>query len=385
MWQFSSPEIVYGEDALSRLSDINGRRVVLITDPTMVELGYSQLVINQLGAEISLKVFSSVEPEPSVNVAQHARQLIDEVQPDFVLGLGGGSVLDVAKVAWFLHEHPDVMLEEISIFDAYSRPKSRLIAIPTTAGSGAEVTVGVVLTDRESRRKLAIYAYELQPTLIIVDPVLAKRMPHQLVADSGIDAVSHAIESFTGAWHNDFSDGLSVHALKLALRYLPLACADGAGEKAREHMQHAATIAGLAITNSSVALGHALAHALGAVLSIPHGRAIGVMLPYSMAYTGNDGGTRYAELARLLGYKVEDEAEGLAILLGLLRDLLSAVAQPMTIRELGVSRSEFEQILPDLTFGAANDHQLLTTVRVPDEEELARIFRYAYDGMDVDF
>ncbi len=150
-------------------------------------------------------------------------------------------------------------------------------------------------------------------------------------------------------------------------------------------MHNAASIAGLAITNSSIALGHALAHALGATLSIPHGRAIGVMLPYSMAYTANGGGTRYAELARLLGYKAEDEAGGLAILVGLLNDLLNELDQPTTIRQLGVDSSDFERLLPELVSGAASDHQLLTTVRVPDEDELMRIYRYAYDGQVVDF
>jgi alcohol dehydrogenase class IV len=385
MWQFSSPEIVYGEDALSRLADIRSRRVVVITDQALVELGYSRLVEEQLGAETALELFADVEPEPAIQTARRARQVIDDVQPDHIIAVGGGSVLDVAKVAWFLHEHPEVLLEEISIFATYSAPKTRLIAIPTTAGSGAEVTVGVVLSDPESRRKLAIYAYELQPTLIIVDPRLTEQMPSRLVADTGIDAVSHAIESFTGAWHNDFSDGLSVHALRLAFRYLPLAYANGASGSAREHMQYAATIAGLAITNSSIALGHALAHSLGALLSIPHGRAVGVMLPYSMAYTANGGGGRYAELACLLGYEAENESEGLTVLLDLLRDLFGALGQPMSIRDLGLSRSEFEQILPDLVSGAAGDHQLLTTIRVPDEDELMRLCRYAYDGWDVDF
>lgn len=385
MWQFSSPEIIFGEDSLSRLADIHARRVVVVTDSTMVELGHYQTVVDQLAADIALKIFAGVEPEPSVQTTYQAHQILDEFQPDHVIALGGGSVLDVAKVAWFLYEHPDVELEAISIFDAYSRPKSQLIAIPTTSGSGAEVTVGVVLSQPESKKKLSIYAYELQPTLILVDPVFTGEMPRQLTADSGIDVVSHAIESFTGAWHNDFADGLSVHALKLAYRHLRQACLDGGGQEARERMHNAATIAGLAITNSSIALGHALAHSLGALLGIPHGRAIGVMLPYSMSFTANGGGTRYAELARSLGHEAEDEAQGLAILLSMLRDLLSDLGQPMSIRELGMGRTEFEQMLPKLTSGAAADHQLLTTVRVPDEDELTRLYRYAYDGLEVDF
>lgn len=385
MWQFSSPEIVYGEDALSRLAKVKGRRAVLVTDRTMIELGFSQTVEDRLEPEIDLSVFAEVEPEPSIGTMRRARQVMDEVTPDAVIALGGGSVLDVAKVAWFLYEHPHVSLEEITIFDVYDPPSSQMIAIPTTSGSGAEVTVGVVLSDPEARRKLTIYAYELQPTLIIVDPAFTIELPRQLTADTGIDVISHAIESFTGAWHNDFSDGLSVHALKLAFRHLPRAYADEADEEAREHMHNAATIAGLAITNSSIALGHALAHALGATLSISHGRAIGVMLPYSMIFTANGEGSRYAELAKLLGYPAESEAAGLSELLSVLRSLFKTLGQPMTIRELGVSGPEFERILPGLVAGAAQDHQLLTTVRVPDEDELERLYRCAYDGAPVDF
>jgi alcohol dehydrogenase class IV len=150
-------------------------------------------------------------------------------------------------------------------------------------------------------------------------------------------------------------------------------------------MHNAATIAGLAITNSSIALGHALAHSLGAVFSIPHGRAIGLMLPYSMSYTANGGGTRYAELANQLGHSAESEAEGLARLIESLRSLFMTLSQPTTIQELGVSLDEFEHRLPLLVAGAAEDHQLLTTVRVPDEDELSRLYRCAYDGLEVEF
>jgi len=385
MWQFNSPEIIFGEDALSRLAEKRPRCPVLITDVTMVELGYSQMIIDHLGSDIQPRVFAEVDPEPSIQTTERACEFMNEATPDTIIALGGGSVLDVAKVAWFLYEHPSVKLDEISIFDTYSPPKSQLIAVPTTSGSGAEVTVGAVLTDRNSRRKVTVYAYELQATMVIVDPSLTGEMPRQLIADTGVDVISHAIESYTGAWHNDFSDGLSVQALRLALRFLTRSWADENDQGAREHMHNAATIAGLAITNSSIALGHALAHSLGAILSIPHGRAIGIMLPYSMTYTVNGGGTRYAELARQLGHSAGSEAEGLAELLNVLQTLFNTISQPSTIRELGVSSTEFEQALPQLVAGAAEDHQLLTTVRVPNEDELGRLYRCAYDGLEVDF
>lgn len=386
MWQFSSPEIVFGEGALSRLADLQARRVVIVTDRTLVEAGTVGLLLDQLApAEVKYELFCDVEPEPAVQTMERARQVIDRVNPDNVIALGGGSVLDVAKVAWFMHEHPQVALEEISIFDTYSRPAAGLIAIPTTSGSGADVTVGAVLTDLVDKRKVVAYARELQPTLVLADPLLAREMPRQLTANTGMDAISHAIEAFTGAWHNDFADGLSLHALRLALKYLPRAWRDGSDEEAREGMHNAATIAGLAITNASIALGHALAHPLGAVFSLPHGQAIGVMLPYSMAYTASGGGTRYGELARCLGLDAQSEAEGLASLLKMLRNLASTLCLSTTIRDMGPSVDEFEAALPDLVAGAAMDHQLLTTQRVPDEAEIERLYRYAYAGDNVDF
>ena len=386
MWQFSSPEIVFGEDSLSRLAELQARRVVIITDRTLVKAGFVDLLLDQLtSAEVASELFSAVEPEPSIQTMEGARQVIDRFQPDCVIALGGGSVLDVAKVAWFMNEHPQVPLEEISIFDTYSRPRTGLIAIPTTSGSGAGTTVGAVLTDLADRRKVVAYARELQPTMVLVDPRLAREMPRQLTADTGMDAISHAIEAYTGAWHNDFADGLSLQALRLALKYLPRAWSDGSDEEAREHMHNAATIAGLAITNASIALGHALAHPLGAIFSLPHGRAISVMLPYSMAYTANGGGTRYGELARSLGLAAESENEGLQNLLNMLRDLATSLSQPTTIRELRPNANEFEAALPHLVTAAAMDHQMLTTLRVPDEADIERLYRCAYAGDDVDF
>jgi alcohol dehydrogenase class IV len=285
MWQFSSPEIIFGEDALSRLAEIQGQRVVIVTDNTLVEAGFDQLLLERLApADVKHELFGDV-----------------------------------------------------------------------------------------------------QPTLILVDPILTREMPRQLTADTGMDVISHAIEAFTGAWHNDFSDGLSLQALRLAFRYLPQAWKDGADEVAREHMHNAATIAGLAITNSSIALGHALAHPLGVILSLPHGRAIGMMLPTSMAFTANGGGTRYQELADSLGLAAESEAEGLVSLLKALQDLSAKLSLPATIREMGVDEADFEAALPDLAAGAEQDHQMLTTLRVPDEQELIRLYRCAYDGREVDF
>ena len=217
MWDFTSPDIVYGEDALSRLADVSGARAFILTDETLVELGYLHQVKEYLAINnIAIRSFSQIEPEPSIETVQLAHQAIVDFAPDIVIALGGGSVMDVAKVSWLMYEQPGIKIEEISIFTSYDTGKSRLVTIPTTSGSGADMTPGVVLTDPQQGRKIVLYAREFQPSLTIVDPSLVMQVPAQVTADTGMDVISHAVEAFASPWHNDFSDGLAVKALQLA-------------------------------------------------------------------------------------------------------------------------------------------------------------------------
>ncbi len=386
MWDFTSPDIVYGEDALSRLADVPGFRAFILTDVTLVELGYLRLVEEYLSVnEIATRSFSQIEPEPSIDTVQLARQAIIDFAPDIVIALGGGSVMDVAKVSWLMYEQPGIVLEEISIFTSYETGKSLLITIPTTSGSGADMTPGVVLTDRQQGRKVVLYAREFQPNLTIVDPGLVMRVPAQVTADTGMDVISHAVEAFASPWHNDFSDGLAVKALQLAFEYLPLAYTDGSDGKAREHMHNAATISGLAMANSSISLGHALAHAFGGLFPIPHGRIVGMFLPYSMEFSANGGGSRYKKLAKFLGLSSANEQEGLKELVNAIRKLAHKIDQPLSISQMGIEADDLERVMPDLIEKAATDHQMLTTLRVPDEAELAQLYQYAYSGKTIDF
>ncbi len=386
MWDFTSPDIVYGVDALSRLADVTGTRAFILTDQTLVELGYLRQVEEYLTANnIAIRSFSQIEPEPSIETVQLAHRAIVAFTPDIVIALGGGSVMDVTKVSWLMYEQPGIKIEEISIFTSYDTGKSQLITIPTTSGSGADMTPGVVLTDHQQGRKIVLYAREFQPSLTIVDPSLVMQVPAQVTADTGMDVISHAVEAFASPWHNDFSDGLAVKALQLAFVYLPLAYVDGSDVKAREHMHNAATISGLAMANSSVSLGHALAHAFGGLFPIPHGRLVGMFLPYSMEFTANSGDSRYRKLARFLGISSANEQEGLKKLVNEIRELARKIGQPLTIMQIGIEAADLEKVMPELIEKAASDHQMLTTLRVPDEREIAKLYRYAYAGKSVDF
>jgi alcohol dehydrogenase class IV len=200
-----------------------------------------------------------------------------------------------------------------------------------------------------------------------------------------MDVLTHAVEAFASPWQNDFSDGLCLKAVQLVLRYLPRAYADGSDAEAREHMHNAATLAGLGLSNASIALAHAMAHSMGAVFHLPHGRLVGLALPFTIEYTANAGGTRYGELARFLGLPAGDEAEGATSMVEAIRELARTVGQPGSIRALGIDEGRFEAALPELIAKAAEDPQMLTTIRVPDEAELERLFRHAFEGREVDF
>ena len=386
MWFFASPEIVFGEDALSYLSEIEGKRALIVTDENMVRLGFVDKVIGHLKeAGIEARVFAEVEPDPSLETVKRGAQAALDYEPDWIVGLGGGSSMDAAKAVWVLYERPDMEPEAISPIETLGlRKKARLITIPTTSGTGAEATWAIVLTDTEMRRKLGLGSRENMADIAIVDPALATTMPPQLTADTGMDALTHAIEGYTCTWHNDFSDGLCLKAIQLVFDYLPRAYEKGDLE-AREKMHNAACIAGLGFGNALAALAHSLGHSLGAVFHVPHGRAVGLFLPYTIEFSVRGGKTRYAEIARFLGLPAGSEEEGAASLVTAIRGLLKKLDQPSIIGELGISPDEFEAELTKLVENAENDSCTVTSTRIPSTEEFERLFRYAYEGRNIDF
>ncbi len=387
MWFFSSPEIVFGEDALERLGELSGERAMVVTDANILRLGFVERVQKMLSvAGIESAVFADVEPDPSVQMAQQCAEAMAEYGPDWVVGLGGGSCIDVAKAAWLLYERPDVEPAAINLFDDFGlRAKARVVAIATTSGTGADITWATVLTDTEEQRKLGLGSRELMPDIAIVDPSFVMSLPPQVTADTGMDALTHAIEGYTNTYHNDFCDGLCLKATQLVFDYLPQAYADGSDTEARERMHNAAAVAGLGFGNSMAGLAHAMGHALGAALHVPHGRAVGLLLPFTIEFTANAGGERYADIAHFLRLPAQDEAEGAASLVAAIRELGQKIGQPACIREEGVAPEAFEEAVPLLIANAESDTSLVMSVRIPDSEELERLFRYAYEGRAVDF
>ncbi len=387
MWYFSSPMIVFGDDALSHLGSLVGSKVMVISDETLNRLGIVDLVKESLkNTGMQIEIFDQVLPDPDLETVRKGAQRMLDFKPDWIVAVGGGSVIDAAKGMWVLYARPDVEPDSINPIETYGlRQKARLVAIPTTSGTGAEVTWAVVLSDNQSRRKLGLGSREVIPDIAIIDPQLIKDLPPRISADTGLDALTHAIEGYTSTYHNDFTDGLCLYAAKMILENLDRAFQGDV--TAKEKMHYAATIAGLGFGNSMAALAHGLGHALGAVFHVPHGRAVALFLPYTIEYCANtpDGGTRYLELSRFVGLSAENEKHAAAVLAAKIRELEEILHQPLCIADLGIDHSSLEAEMDQLIENALNDTQTIMSTRIPDDHELRMLFQYAYEGKNIDF
>jgi alcohol dehydrogenase class IV len=388
MWFFRSPFVVFGEDALSWLAQFSGERAFIVTDEIVSRLGFVQLVQDQLAqAGIAYQVFTQVEPDPSLETVKRCAHAMTAFLPDWIIGLGGGSCLDAAKAAWFLYEVPDTDLSSVTpLVDYGLRSKARLITIPTTAGSGAEVTGGAVLKDVAGERKLEMTSYEIVPDVTLVDPRFSTGMDISLTADTGIDVLAHAVEGYSSTFSNDFSDALCLQAARYVFEYLPRAVRAGVNDpEARQKMANAATMAGLGIGNSHIALAHALSHTLGAVYEIPHGRITGLCLPYSIEFTAQEGDGRYLGLAEVLGLETSDERQAGLSLAKAIRSLLDQIGQPLSLGQVGILPEELESRMEDLCDRIEIDPSLGTSRRFPYRDDLKRLLRAMSAGQVVDF
>jgi len=387
MWYFVSPEIVFGEGSLDALDDLDGQRALVVTDGTLVELGLVDKVKAHLDkAGIDVHVFDAVEPDPGVQTVRRGVEVAQEVRPDWIVGLGGGSPMDAAKAIWVLYERPDLHPAEINPFIRLGlRQKARLLTIPTTSGTGAEVTWGIVLTDTEEQRKMGLGNRENVADIAIVDPEMAAGMSPQLTADTGLDALTHAVEGYTCSWHTDMTDGLCLSAARLIFEYLPRAVAGGSNMEARERMHNAATCAGLGFGNAMASISHAMGHTLGAVFHVPHGRAAAIFLPYTIEFAAREAPERFAQLAALVGCPQAEGEEAARALAGSIRDLCEKIGNPTSVAGAGVERGAYEAQLDKLIDDAFNDTQMITAARAPSYDELRRLFLYAYEGKRVDF
>jgi alcohol dehydrogenase class IV len=390
MWTFSCPFIAYGDNSLEYIAQIQGKKAFIVTDKNIVKLGLAKLVTDQLDAvNIKWQIFDEVEPEPSLNTVKKGGVAVGKYQPDWVIGLGGGSCMDAAKAIIILLVRPDLEPDCIIASDTYNfRAKARLMAIPTTSGTGAEATWAIILTDTKENRKLGLGTTECMPDVAILDPVMVTSMPPLITADTGMDVLTHAIEGYVSTWGTSITEGPGLIATKKAFEYLPKSYKNGDDLETRKEMQNAATLGGMSFGNSMAGLGHSTGHALGAIYHVPHGRAVGLFLPYTMEYliNGSEETTaKYAEIARFCRIASGSDKECAKALVAKLRALAKEIGQPLSVKDCGIDKVKYDESIPGLIDRALNEVMTMTVTRVPGEEDLGKIFNYAYEGKSIDF
>jgi alcohol dehydrogenase class IV len=399
MWYFFSPGIIYGEDALDFLQNITGEKCFIVTDKILDELGYLKILTDKLdNFGKSYEIFKDVRPDPTEEGVLKAREACISYGPDLILALGGGSVMDTAKAAWALYEYPDFVVDDLHPFnmELYNLgKKAKMIAIPTTSGTGAETTWAVVISryEEEVWKKLEQAHKGLIPTYAIVDPIFPAGMPPELTRDTAFDALAHSVEGLVSVWRNEFSDALCTKAIELVFKYLPIAYKDGKNMEARDFLHQAATIAGLGFGNGQAHMGHSMGHSWGAVFHTPHGRAVGLFLPYVTQYCLNnpDENDKTVEIlgrsAKKLGWANwdEDNKKAASNMIDKIKSLMKEINLPMSLKELGISKQDFDKNLDMLVNLCFQSSSSVMSPRSPNAEDYRKIFTNAYEGKDIDF
>ncbi|MHA1166652.1 MAG: iron-containing alcohol dehydrogenase [Candidatus Hodarchaeales archaeon] len=393
MWIFNSPRVIaFGSDALDELQSLvdQGTKVLIITDKNIEKLFLDKLTTPLKESGFEWKVFSDVEPDPSLETCKRAAAAADEYKPDWFFALGGGSVIDTTKAAFFIYERPDVDISGVLPFDYYGlRKKARgIVTIPTTSGTGAEVTPAMVITvtdtDKE-HRKINPTSREIIADMVIVDPVFTANMPPVLTAYTGLDALTHSVEAYVSEWRNDFSDGLCIHSLKMIFEYLPRAVKNGADDmEAREKMHNAATISGLGFGSANVGQAHSLGHALGVTFGMPHGLTVGIFLPRVLEFIANSDPSRIGLLARELGISGSDDATLASEFIKKVINLMHEVNVPPEVKS-HVPEDVYMAKIDILTQLAELDTGTISSCRPPTTEEFNKLFIAGYYGHPVDF
>ncbi|WP_172250276.1 bifunctional acetaldehyde-CoA/alcohol dehydrogenase [Saccharibacillus deserti] len=409
MQWFKVPDKIYFEknstQYLTKMPDIT--RVAIITDPMMVQLGYVERVqhyLRQRQTPVAIEVFSEVEPDPSTATVERGRAMMERFQPDCIIALGGGSPMDAAKGMWLFYEYPDTDFNNLKqkFMDIRKRiykyprlgKKAKFVAIPTTSGTGSEVTSFAVITDKENgNTKYPLADYELTPDVAIVDPVFVYSLPKVAVADTGMDVLTHAIEAYVSVMASDYTDGLAIKAIQLVFANLEKSALTG-DKLAREKMHNASTLAGMAFANAFLGINHSLAHKWGGEYHTAHGRTNAILMPHVIRYNAKKptkfasfpkyshfiADERYAEIARILGLPARTTEEGVKSLINAIRDLNRKLGVPETFQELGFDAKQFESRVDYLADRAFEDQCTTANPKLPLVTELADVYRDAFYG-----
>ncbi len=409
MQWFKVPEKIYFEAGsiayLEKMPDIT--KAFIVTDESMVKLGYVDKILYHLRnrqSYVHSEIFAEVEPDPSFDTIKRGVKAIDSFKPDVIIAIGGGSAIDAAKGMWLFYEHPEADVEglKLKFMDIRKRTykfpklgqKAKMVAIPTTSGTGSEVTSFAVISDKEQNKKYPLADYELTPDVAIIDPDLVMTLPKRITADTGLDVLTHAIEAYVSNMASDYTDGLSEKAVELVFNYLLEAYEHGDNKIAREKMHNASCIAGMAFTNAFLGINHSLAHKIGAKYHTAHGRANAILLPYVIRYNASKptkfvsfpkyeyfiADEKYANLARKNGLPANTTEEGVTSLVAKIKELNEKLEIPKSFQELGIEEQDFLANVDELADRAFEDQCTTANPRLPLVSELKQILLDAYYG-----
>ena len=410
MQWFKVPERIYHEmDSIQYLQKLpNVQRAMIVTDRTMINLGYVERVENQLRKrrnQVMIEIYSNVEVDPSVETVLDGANEMEKFKPDTIIALGGGSSIDAAKGMWLFYENPQVNFEDLRLkfMDIRKRiykypklgKKAQLVAIPTTSGTGSEVTSFAVITDKEKNIKYPLADYELTPDVAIIDPQFVMSLPSSVIADTGLDVLTHGIEAYVSVMATDYTDSLALKAIQMVFEYLPKSYKSentSEREEAREKMHNASCMAGMAFANAFLGINHSLAHKLGGEFHIPHGRANAILLPYVIEYNSQIpskftsfpkykyfvADKKYAQISKVLGLKANTIEEGVKSLVEAIRNLLKELNEPMSIEECGIEKEKYFNAIEKLALQAFDDQCTSANPRLPLVNELVEIYKKIY-------
>ncbi len=409
MQWFKVPNKIFFEKGsikyLEVMRDIS--RVFIVTDKAMVKLGYTDKILYYLRNrknKVHSYIFDNVEPDPSFETINNGVDMMRKFEPDCIIALGGGSAIDAAKGMWLLYEQPDVDLNAMKnkFMDIRKRvykiedlgKKAKMVAIPTTSGTGSETTSFAVISDKVNNMKYPLADYALVPTIAIVDPELVYTLPAKSVADTGMDVLTHALESYVSNMATDYTDGLAEKAAELVFKYLVRSYKSSEDKEAREKMHNASTIAGMAFSNAFLGINHSLAHKIGAEYHVPHGRANAILLPYVIKYNATMpdkfvsfpkyeyfiADKRYAEIARRQGLPANTTQEGVDSLISAIRKLMKDLDMSTSFKDEGIDEKEYMDKVEELAYKAFEDQCTTANPKLPLIEDLKQILIDAYYG-----
>jgi alcohol dehydrogenase class IV len=384
-------DIYFGRGCLDALKSLKGNKAFIVIGGSSVKksgiLDKVQGYLKEAGFETYL--FEGVENDPSIETVRKGAKEMKTFCPDWIIPVGGGSPMDAAKAMWLLYEHPDADIFHTNPFNMPPlRNKARFLAIPTTSGTGSEVTNASVICDYSTGVKFGVAGFDIIPDIAILDPETTDSMPQKLAAHTGLDALSHAVESYVARFASPFSDANALYASKMVFDCLPAACEGDTG--AREAMHYAQCMAGLSFTSAMLGLSHAMAHKTGGMFSgghIPHGLANSIYLPYVIQYNSKIPETKakYAAMARFNGVCGDTDDELAVGLAEKARGIACALGSPKSLKDYGIPEDEWNAKADDIAANAMKDELLISNPRKIDLETMRKVLQCIYDGRDVDF